>query len=97
MPPSDPNRLADDSAIQELLDLLNGFAQADEPAAAADGVGHNQSQKEPEHHQPMIANREQPEQSFPVMLSPYAVQDNRFAAHIIRGMAKLRDIDKGDS
>jgi hypothetical protein len=97
MPPRDPNRLTDDSAIQELLDLLNGFAQADETVPPADEVGHGPSQEQTEHQQPMIAHREHPEQSFPVVLSPYAVHDNRFAAHIIRGLAKLRDTDKSDT
>jgi hypothetical protein len=51
MPPRDPNRLTDDSAIQELLDLLNAFAQADEPVPPADEVGHDQSQEQAEHQQ----------------------------------------------
>jgi hypothetical protein len=97
MRPRDSNRLAHDSDLQELLDLLNVFAQADEPAAPADETGHERSQQEPEHHPPTVANREQREQCFPAVLSPYAVQDNRFAAHFIRGMEKLRDTDKDDA
>ena len=97
MPSRDPNRLAADSDLQELLDLLNTFASADEPTVPVNKIVHDQAQQEPEPRQPMISNREQPELSFPVVLSPYARQDNRFAAHIIRGLAKLRDTDTTDT
>jgi hypothetical protein len=97
MPSRDPNRLAADSDLQELLDLLNTFASADEPTVPVNKIVHDQAQQEPEPRQPMISSREQPEPSFPVVLSPHARQDNRFAAHIIRGMAKLRDTDNTDT
>jgi hypothetical protein len=103
MPPRDPISLDDRTDLAELLELLNTFAQDDgapDPVQATDTAQATNPVRE-EHQQTLPEDNEhQTEPDDPLDVEQNAARqpaslydsdrNNRFVAHIIQGMAKMR-------